>query len=127
MKDFVKKEEPAFEEEDAHVLNDDVPAGPLPELPQILALAEGAGKIGRARRGRVKEEKLHIRQNDDVIVLDEEDMKKEAPSPPPPPKPTPSNILDQIMFAQEKEFGVVNPNVNASKSKTLPNGRRSVW
>ncbi|CCD65960.1 uncharacterized protein CELE_R04E5.9 [Caenorhabditis elegans] len=172
MKEFIKKEEPIFEEEDAHVLGDDEPDGDLPELPKIAARQRkskivrkqgrktkrktrksktGATKrrkgtkrrrkttsksldkgesIGRVKRyGREKEQKLHIRQNDDVIVVDEVPSADKVPTPPPAPaKPTPSNILDQILFAQEK---VLAPTDTARKSftknKILPNERRSVW
>ncbi|EFO94196.1 hypothetical protein CRE_30458 [Caenorhabditis remanei] len=86
-------------------------------------------KIGRINRfGREKEPKLHIRQNDDVIVFDEEpEERKPTIAPPAPPKPTPPNILDSILFAQEKFIGGVDPKKVDVKNKTLPNGRRSVW
>uniref|UniRef100_A0A8R1DU10 Uncharacterized protein n=1 Tax=Caenorhabditis japonica TaxID=281687 RepID=A0A8R1DU10_CAEJA len=86
--------------------------------------AEGTIKIPRSCRK--KEEKLHIRQNDDVVVLDAEDLEEKVPTPPPPAKPTPSNILDQILFAQEKEFGPANP--SGSKAKpAVTTSRKGVW
>lgn len=87
-------------------------------------------KIGRISRfGREKEPKLHIRQNDDVIVVDEEEVEdcKPTMAPPAPAKPTPPNILDSILFAQEKFIGSVDPKKVDVKSKMLSNGRRSVW